>query len=106
MSTRTWRSELARFRQLSQLEQLAWLSQVVHLVSMFALGTYEVGTDGVLRPNELRRFNELIHRIATFMKKIARGDSEGMPDSDLFEMIERELSGLGVQHEEVLKRLP
>jgi len=106
MSTRTWHSELARFRQLSQLEQLAWLSQMIHLISMFARGTYEAGTDGVLQPNELRRFNELIHRIATFTKKIVRGDSEGMPDSDLFEMIERELSDLGVQYEEVLKRLP
>lgn len=106
MSTRTWHSELARFRQLSQLEQLAWLSQLVHLLSMFARGTYEAGADGVLQAKELRRFNELIHRIATFMKKVARGDSEGVPDNDLFEMIERELGGLGVQHEEVLKRLP
>jgi hypothetical protein len=106
MSNRTWHSELARFRQLSQLEQLAWLSQLLHLISMFARGTYEVGADGVLQPKELRRFNELIHRIATFMKKVARGDSEGMPDSDLFEMVERELSGLGVRHEEVLNRLP
>jgi hypothetical protein len=106
MSTRTWHSELARFHQLSQLEQLAWLSQLVHLISMFARGTYEAGADGVLQPKDLRRFNELIHRIATFMKKVARGGSEGMPDSDLFEMIERELSELGIQNEEVLKRLP
>lgn len=106
MNTRTWPSELARFRQLSQLEQLAWLSQLVHLISMFARGTYEVGADGVLQPKELRRFNELLHRIATFMKKVARGDNEGMPDSDVFELIERELGGLGVQAQEVLKRLP
>ena len=105
MSIRTWHAELARFRQLSQLEKLAWLSQAIHLISMFARDTYEVGTDGVLQPRELRRFNELVHRIATFTKKIARGDGEGMPDSDLFEMIERELDGLGIQHDEVLRRL-
>ena len=73
---------------------------------MFARGTYEVGADGVLRPNELRRFNEPVHRIATFMKKIVRGGREGMADNDLFDMIEPELGGLGVQIEEVLTRLP
>jgi len=47
MSERYWLSELPRFRAMPQIDQLAWLSQLPHLISMFARDTYELGTDGV-----------------------------------------------------------
>ena len=106
MSIRSWQSELLHFRTMSQSEKLVWLSQLLHLISMFARDTYEVGTDGVSKPNNLRRFNELIHRIASFQKKIARPGSQGMPDEDFFELLQRELSVLDVAEDDVLSRLP
>lgn len=106
MSKRSWQSELSRFRAMSQIDQLIWLSQLLHLISMFARDTYQVGTDGVSKPNNLRRFNELIHRLATFQKKIATASEQGMPDEDVFELLDRELSALGVAADEVLRRLP
>lgn len=106
MIERTWQSELQHFRAMSQLEQLAWLSQLLHLVSMFARDTYEVGTDGVSKPSSLRRFNELIHRVATFQKKIATASAQGMPAEDVFALLERELAVLDVPAGEMLCRLP
>jgi hypothetical protein len=106
MSERSWQSELPRFRAMSQLDKLAWLSQLLHLISMFARDTYEVGTDGVSKPSGLRRFNELIHRVATFQKKIAMSSEQGMPDEDVFALLERELSALDVPADQVLCRLP
>ena len=106
MSERSWQSELPRFRAMSQIEQLIWLSQLLHLISMFARDTYEAGTDGVSKPSDLRRFNELIHRVATFQKKVSTGSAQGMPDEDVFELLDRELSALDVAADEVLRRLP
>jgi hypothetical protein len=103
---RTWQTELRRFRAMSQEDQFFWSSQLLHLISMFARDTYEVGTEGVERPSSLRRFNELIHRVATFQKKIAKPGTQGMPDSDVFGLLEQELSSLGVDEEFLLDKLP
>jgi hypothetical protein len=48
-----WSKELDRFRKMTQEQQLAWFSQLLFLLSMFARDTYEVGTDGVSKPREL-----------------------------------------------------
>lgn len=92
----SWESELARFRQMSQLEQIAWLSELLFLVTICARGTYEAGTDQVTHPADLRRFNELIHRIACFQKKVVSGRSTGMPDYLVFELIEETLARFDV----------
>ena len=106
MNTRTWQSELQRFRAMNSTEQLIWLSQLLHLISMFARDTYEVGTEGVADPSGLRRFNELIHRVATFQKKVARSDAHGVPDDALFELLETELKTLNIAADDVITRLP
>ena len=106
MNARTWQSELQRFREMNSTEQLIWLSQLLHLISMFARDTYEVGTEGVANPSGLRRFNELIHRVATFQKKVARSEAHGVPDDALFELLETELQILNVAAEDVITRLP
>ena len=106
MSARTWQSELARFRAMSQLEQLCWLSSLLFFVSTFARGTYEAGTDGVEKPEDLRRFNELIHRIATYQRKVATAYTSGLPDDSLFRMLEDQLKELGVNEQHLLTSLP
>ncbi|ANH68024.1 hypothetical protein [Mitsuaria sp. 7] len=106
MTERTWHDELPRFRAMTQIDQLGWLSQLLHLISMFARDTYEVGTDGVAKPSDLRRFNELIHRVATFQKKVATANQQGMPDADIFALIEHELFVLNVAIDDVLRHLP
>ena len=106
MSTRTWQSELQRFREMNSTDQLIWLSQLLHLISMFARDTYEVGTEGVVNPSGLRRFNELIHRVATFQKKVAKSDAHGVPDEVIFNLLETELETLHVAADDVISRLP
>lgn len=106
MDARTWQSELSRFRAMSQLEQLCWLSGLLFLLSMFARDTYEAGTSGVTRPEDLRRFNELIHRVATYQKKVATAYAGGLPDDSLFRMLEDQLKELGVPSQQLLESLP
>ena len=106
MRTQAWNFELIKFREMKQSDQLVWLSQLLYLLSMFAGGTYEAGTDAVLDPNKLRQFNELIHRTASFTKKIAKASDQGMPDIDFFALLQKGLSSLQINDDEILKRLP
>ncbi len=106
MNTQAWNSELIKFREMKQQEQLVWLSQLLYLLSMLARGTYEAGTDAVLEPIKLRQFNELIHRIASFTKKIAKASDQGIPDVDFFALLQKEVSSLQISDQEILKRLP
>ena len=106
MTVRSWHSELDRFQRMAERDQIIWLTQLLHLVTMFARDTYALEGGGVSKPAELRRFNELVHRISTFTRKVAKTDVSGMPAKDMFELIETEVSALGVPIEELLKRLP
>ncbi|WP_431113065.1 hypothetical protein [Variovorax paradoxus] len=106
MNSNSMQSELVSFRSLSQADRLTWLTRLLHVISMAARDTYEIGTNGVANPVDLRRFNELIHHIASFQKSVAMPGVEGMPDTDLFDLLDRELSALDVRADEVLRRLP
>jgi hypothetical protein len=106
MHERTWNSELLRFREIGLLGQLQWLSQLIFLLTMFARETYEPGADGVVAPERLRRFNELVHRVAAFQKKIANSWSEGLPDEALFRMLADRLEEFRIAPDSVLSLLP
>ena len=100
-----WSKELDRFRKMTQEQQVAWFSHLLFWLSMFARGTYEVGTDGVSKPRELRRFNEVLHRLASQQLKIAKADTARIPDDQMFKLLEEETSALAVDTSELLKRL-
>jgi hypothetical protein len=106
MSIRTWQTELPRFRAMAQLGQLCWLSSLIFHLSVYARDTYEAGTDGVSRPGDLRRFNELIHRVATYQKKVSTSYVGGLPDDSLFRLLEDQLNNLGVNSQRLLESLP
>ena len=46
----------------------------------------------------LRRFNELLHRVASYALSILEGDEQRLPDDVLISMIVEELRALGVDH--------
>lgn len=102
---RTWVAELHRFRSMSQIEQLTWLSHLLHLITISGRGTYEVGGVGVEKPGELRRFNELIHRVVSFQGKIATSSTNGISDSAIFDLLEHELASLHVDADDLLEYL-
>ncbi|WP_155931325.1 MULTISPECIES: hypothetical protein [Methylosinus] len=44
--------------------RIAWCGRAILALTILARGTYLAGTDDVVDPPRLRRFNELTHRIA------------------------------------------
>jgi len=62
----------------SNADKTNFLAVLAHELTVSARGTYEVGTDGVLQPEMLRRFNELQHRVTGSLRDHLRGIA-GMP---------------------------
>lgn len=79
----------ADFNSWSRKRKLVFLALLAHELTVCARGeTYEAGTDGVLKPELLRRFNELMHRVTGSIRDHLL-EKEAMPVSDVVEMIER-----------------
>jgi hypothetical protein len=72
---------------------------------MFARDTYEVGTESVSKPEDLRRFNELLHRISCKQLDFCQNETGGMPDQLFFQMVGEALEELHVDSGELIKRL-
>lgn len=73
-----------------------WLAGLMFAVTMCARATYAPNSDSVVDPAKLRRFNELVHRIASFTYAVAKGDAHRYPDEVFIHIVVDELASLGV----------
>ena len=55
--------DLIQVESLSHAARAILLTRIAHLLMVNARGTYEVGTENVLKPQLLRAYNELLHRV-------------------------------------------
>jgi hypothetical protein len=67
---------LAQFSALSDIARIEILAGFGHEVTVIARGTYVAGTEEVADPPQLRRANELLHRVLACIGAIARGRRE------------------------------
>lgn len=91
-----WKNECSIFSGLDQSRKILWLSKLLFVLSMFARETYQVGTNGVEVPENLRAFNELIHRVSSRQLEVALGKAKGMPDERFFLMLCEAVNELGI----------
>ena len=90
------KTEFAKFSKMTQSQKIIWLSKLLFITSMFARDTYQVGTVQVEKPDELRKYNELLHRIASFQLEIAVGKDERKPDKQFFLMLADLIDEIGI----------
>ena len=102
MNAKTLELELLSFQKMSNSEKLVWLTEMLCKISMYGRNTYEYGTDQVTNPQDLRVFNELIHRVAVFAKSVAKNNANRMPDSDLFDLLAINFKNLNISEDEIL----
>ena len=102
--TELWLRALERYESLNKDQRVLWLSHLLFLVSMFARGTYEVGTESVDKPEELRRFNELLHRISSKQLDVIL-NKKGMPDEQFFGMLAMGIDEVDIKKETLLEEL-
>ena len=71
---------------ISTQQKILILAHIAHLITVSSRGTYEVGTEKVLKPELLRRFNELQHRVtASVWEHLMQ--SGGIPFDEILEII-------------------
>ena len=87
-------SELERFVRMGPQDQILWLSRLIHLLTIEARSTYERGTDQVVDPMRLRRYNELIHRVAGFQRDVILDSPDRFPTEVLSEMLKDSIVAL------------
>jgi len=91
-----WEEELAKFSKMVQSQKIIWLSRLLFFVSMFARDTYQVGTDYVEQPEKIRKYNELLHRIASYQLEIAINKEVRKPDQQFFLMLAAAIDEVGI----------
>lgn len=84
---------LLRGTPLSHTARTLLLARIAHLLTVSARGTYEVGTENILKPSLLRSYNELLHRVTAALRDHVNGD-DGMPLEAVLEM----MAALGKEH--------
>jgi hypothetical protein len=62
----------------SNSKKANFLAVLAHELTVSARGTYEVGTNRVLKPELLREFNEIEHRVTASLRSHLRGTA-GIP---------------------------
>jgi len=83
---------------------MAMVARLLYALTMFARGTYTPGGDGLAQPESMRRFNELIHRVAGQQRENIDGIT-GRPDTIFLKMIGEEFLALGVNAESLIQML-
>jgi hypothetical protein len=81
---------------VTHVEDVTFLVRIADLTTVCARDTYEVGTDGVLKPQLLRAYNELLHRIIGALRDHLLG-REGYSIQDIIEL----MRAFGVRNDRV-----
>jgi|SRR5450631_1624096 len=76
----THQEAVAAFSSLQREKQLAFLALFGNRITVAARNTYEVGTDRVLRPEDLRKANEIMHRVFGQIARLASDSADRFPD--------------------------
>lgn len=53
--------------------ELIFLATIAHELTTYARYTYEAGTDNILRPQVLRAYNEILHRVTAAVLQHLQG---------------------------------
>lgn len=78
---------IAVFSSYSMEDKEEFPAQLIHELTVIARDSYEVGQDGLINPQRVRRINEVQHRISDFLCALLRGDSNRYPDDVLVRII-------------------
>ena len=89
---------IQEYQNLTDSEKIGLLSKIQYIITMLARGTYTVESEEVDCPKELRKFNELTHRIACQQMDICF-KKEYIPDNIFVQMIIEDMVSMGIYND-------
>src|SRR6266536_1365703 len=78
---------ISQFPRLAIEQQIHFLAHLTAELTVWARGTYEVGTERVSDPVRLRAFNEFQHRMLGHLRNLIDGENERYPDDVVAQML-------------------
>jgi len=87
------------FRNYSVQEQMDFLVQFAHALTILARETYEVEGEGLTEPSRLRHLNETQHRVLGFLLALMRQESNRYPDDVLVRLMLEHADALDLQQQ-------
>src|SRR5436853_3649579 len=88
---------IERLRSYAPEEQIDFLLDFAHELTIGARDTYAVGEEGLTDPARMRRINEVQHRILGFIIALRRNDARRYPEDTLVR-IDRKSTRLNSSH--------
>ena len=85
------------FDHYSPDEKIDFLIQFAHALTILARDTYEVGTEGLSNPSQLRIINEVQHRVTSFLIALIKNDVKRYPEDTLVRIILEHPEDLALQ---------
>lgn len=98
-----WHRKQTWFSSASREQQIRWISSLLFQISIFARGTYEVGTEDLTDPQRMRRFNELFHRITLHQLALFDDNPKRFSDEIFFQFLSEAIQEVGLRRSDVLK---
>ncbi len=87
------------FHDFSCEEQIDFLVQLAHELTILARDAYDVGGNGLVDPPRLRVVNELQHRVTAFVIALRKNDAGRYPDDVLVRTILQHPEEPGLQRQ-------
>ncbi|MGH9945302.1 MAG: hypothetical protein ACRD9R_23365 [Pyrinomonadaceae bacterium] len=75
------------FSSYSPGEKAEFLAGLMYEITIVARDSYEVGGDGLINAERMRRLNEVQHCLSAFLWALLRNDARRYPDDILLEIV-------------------
>ncbi|HEX8919857.1 MAG TPA: hypothetical protein VF766_00170 [Pyrinomonadaceae bacterium] len=75
------------FVSYSSKDKEEFLAHLIHELTIIARDNYEVGQDGLINPQRMRRINEVQHRISDSLCALLQNNPHRYPDDVLVRII-------------------
>ena len=103
MTSEDWKNETKKYSALNVVDRQMWLTSLIYTISFFGRSTYLDGADGLADPENLRRINEFIHRVASYQISLVRSKETAMSDSDFFSLLDAKFQSINISEATLLK---
>jgi hypothetical protein len=90
---------IERFRNYSPQEQIDFLLEFAHALTILARDTYAVGEDGLTHPSRMRRINEVQHRVISFLIALRQNNAQRYPEETLVRIMLEHPQDLDLQRQ-------
>ena len=78
---------VSQYSKETESLQVVFLSRLAHQITIYARDTYDLDSDSLSKPSQMRSINEMMHRILGQQTSLLLEDKDRYPDDILIKML-------------------